>query len=201
MSLPKDFSISVCSRQSIVESFLITSLFSSLFQFMDKMTKGKCDSVTLYPPPVFSPPSQTGIWPCSVREEKPCAAASLSVNLAYLPSRPWYCCYRSIHPPQLHRPSSCLVPFQGILTPPLASQGGRSGAKYRKCCVSPSFPPNASHPFASLQRAPITRPRPPALIHHCHHSTRFRPGVTSHTVPEAFEENTPTFVSPSFIPI
>lgn len=63
------------------------------------------------------------------------------VNLASLPWRPWCCCYRSIRPP-----SSCLVPFQGILTPPLVSQGGRSGAKYRKCCVSPSSPPPTPTP-------------------------------------------------------
>lgn len=112
-------------------------------------------------------------------------AVSFLVKLAYLPSRPWYCCYRSIHPHQLDRSSSCLVPFQGILTPPLVSQGGRPELNIESVVSLSSSPPNASHPFASLKRPPIIHPYLPSLIHHCHHNTRFRPGVralTLHTV-------------------
>lgn len=138
-------------------------------------------------------------------------AVSFLVKLAYLPSRPWYCCHRSIHPHQLHRPSSCLVPFQGILTPPLVSQGGRPQLNIGSVCVSLSL-------LCPMQRRPpIIRPCLPSLIRHCHHNTRFRPGVRaliSHTafltglggntrLPSPtqalwlFIQN--TFVSPSFI--
>ena len=118
------------------------------------MTKAKCAPIcsALYSSP-FSLPSPTSTVCSLAHSGLRGVAPSFLVKLTYLPSRPWYCCYRSIHPHQLQRPCSCLIPFQGILTPPLVSQGGRPELNIGSV-VSLSSSPQCQPPVCLPQETP-----------------------------------------------
>lgn len=97
-------------------------------------------SVTLCAPRIFSPPSQTSIWPCSVSCDTQYVAVSFLVNLAYLPSRP--CLLLPFNPSSsASRPFQLFASLSGNPNSPTCESRRKARAKYRACCASLFFPP------------------------------------------------------------